>query len=85
MTGASLIDVDGDAGADPDRADLNIAIENLPAFGVGVFRSGLRGANSWQFIPHLPGERLRLLESALTIKLIRSNPSPRNVIPVKEL
>ena len=38
-TPAPLIDVGKDAGADPNRADLNVAIENLPAFGVGVFRA----------------------------------------------
>src|SRR4051794_5863681 len=27
---APLIDVDGDAGADSDRADLHVAIENMP-------------------------------------------------------
>jgi hypothetical protein len=34
-----LIDVDRDTGADPDRADLHVTIENLPAFGVGVSRA----------------------------------------------
>ena len=36
---APLIDVGWHAGADPDRPDLHIAIENLPAFAVAVFRS----------------------------------------------
>src|SRR5258705_3746575 len=39
---APLVDVDRDAGADPDRADLHVAIENLPAFSVGVFRAAAR-------------------------------------------
>jgi hypothetical protein len=33
---APLINIGRDAGADPDRANLNVAIKNLPAFGVGV-------------------------------------------------
>jgi hypothetical protein len=36
---APLIDTDRNARADSDRADLNIAIEDRPAFGAGVFRS----------------------------------------------
>jgi len=38
-----LIDIGRPAGADPDRADLNVAIEDLPAFDVGVFRAAAVG------------------------------------------